>query len=265
MSFIQEFDIDTTGIDGRRLDSTLASDFENLLFQYYGPETRIESAKRMRSKKNVTLDLIIDVGKDTLSHVVAKLFIEDGYLIERRVLAESTHNDLAVPRILATVPNVILMEYISGIPLIERIHETYSMEEIDKLASWYHRFHDIHNLIKGDARLRNFIMKDNSTLYGVDFEEARPGEWIIDIGGAAASLLDTDPIFDIRKQKLAWRLLDQYLLLIGTNRTKNQETEFIQSVANALQQTAIWRNDKELQRLSQQVRTDGIPNNKTCS
>ncbi len=259
MNILQEFDIVIAGIDGRRLEPTVVSSFEELLLEYYGPKMKIKSATRIQSKKNVTLDLIVDVGEDTFSHVVAKLFIQDGYAIEQRILEESIANGLTVPRILTTVPRIILMEYIPGPPLIERIHETYSTEDIDKLASWYHRFHSIHNLIKGDSRLRNFIVKDNSTIYGVDFEEVQSGEWIVDIGGAAASLLDTNPIFDIRKRKLAWRLFEKYLLLSGFNRTKKQETAFIQSVAKALQQTAIWRNDDELKRLSHQIRTNGIP------
>ena len=259
MNILQEFDIAIAGIDGRRLKPTVVSNLEKLLLQYYGPEMKIQSAQRMRSKKNVTLDLIVDMGKNTFSHVVAKLFIQNEYAIEQRILEESIENGLTVPRILATIPEIILMEYIPGPPLIERIHETYSTEDIDKLASWYHRFHSIHNLIKGDPRLRNFIVKDNSTIYGVDFEEVRPGEWIVDIGGAAASLLDTDPIFDERKRKLAWRLFGQYLFLSGVNRTREQETQFIQSVANALQQTAIWRSSEKLQQLSEQVRAYGIP------
>ena len=259
MNILQEFDIPFVGVDGRRLEPTVVSRFEELLIRYYGPEAKIGSAKRMRSKKNVTLDLILDLDEAGPSHIVAKLFIEDGYAIERRTLEESIKNDLTVPRILATAPQVILMEFISGPALIERIHETYNPEYIDKLATWYHRFHRVHNLIKGDPRLRNFIVKDTSILYGVDFEEARPGEWIIDIGGAAASLLDTNPIFNTRKRKLAWRLFDQYLLLSGIDRTSEQENKFIQSVANALQQTAVWRSSEKLQQLSEQVRTYGIP------
>jgi hypothetical protein len=93
----------------------------------------------------------------------------------------------------------------------------------------------------------------------VDYEESRPDSWILDIGGTAASLLDTNPIFDVRKRKMCWDLLETYLDLIGEKRTSEIENEFNETVADTLRQTAIWRKNDKIMSISETIRENGIP------
>jgi tRNA A-37 threonylcarbamoyl transferase component Bud32 len=153
---------------------------------------------------------------------------------------------------------VILMDYITGEPLVDVLNRNFEPSIIDILAEWYYKYHNAHEMIKGDPRLRNFIL-NNGQIYGVDYEESRPDSWILDIAGTAASLLDTDPINDARKRKMCWTLLDTYLDLIDETRTPRIEDQFIETVADTLKQTAIWRESDEIMSISEDIRESGIP------
>jgi hypothetical protein len=82
---------------------------------------------------------------------------------------------------------------------------------------------------------------------------------MLDIGGTAASILDTNPIYDVRKRKMCWTLLDIYLGLTDEDRTPEIENQFIETVADTLKQTAIWRKNDEIMSISENVRESGIP------
>jgi hypothetical protein len=150
------------------------------------------------------------------------------------------------------------MTFIPGDLLVARINETFNPRLIKQLARWYHKYHDVNGMIKGDPRLRNFICASEG-VFGLDFEEARKGHWISDIGGVAASLLDTDPINDIRKRRLAWKLLEEYLSLVSESRSSETDRLFIQTVATTLKETYHWRSDERILSLSEQISNEGIP------
>jgi hypothetical protein len=82
---------------------------------------------------------------------------------------------------------------------------------------------------------------------------------MLDIAGISASLLDTDPIFDSRKKKLSWHLLDSYLSLLGQVRDTKTETEFTTVIADTLKQTSIWRKNTKILELSEVIRAKGLP------
>jgi thiamine kinase-like enzyme len=149
------------------------------------------------------------------------------------------------------------MEFISGEPFVDRINHTFEPHLIDKLAEWYYKYHQVHGQIKGDPRLRNFIIQ-NDQIFGVDFEESRKDHWMLDIAGVCASLLDTNPIDDIRKRRLAWRFLDKYLLYLGIPKDETIYSDFTSIVADTLEQTAKWRQDSRIMELSEKIRTEGI-------
>ena len=199
MDLLKNLSRNLVGIDNKPLDPTRIGILESLLKQTYGEQVQIGYYERLRSKKNVVL--LMNLRTEPVSHlapVIAKLYISDTFEKEKQVLEYSLHNGLIVPDIIAAERGVLLMYHLRGEPLVDVINKSFDPSLIDKLAKWYYQFHSLHHLIKGDPRLRNFILSDD-ILYGLDFEETSDGHWMSDIAGISASLLDTDPIYDERK------------------------------------------------------------------
>jgi tRNA A-37 threonylcarbamoyl transferase component Bud32 len=247
------------GVDGTTLNPDRITTLEQILSENYGPEASLLSMERLKSRKNIVVRLeIMNEEQTTPLEVVAKMFVVDKFDIELQILKSSWEKSLEVPEVFDAREGVILMDYISGEPLVDALNRTFEPSLIDMLAEWYYNYHSAHDMIKGDPRLRNFI-HHNGRIYGVDYEESRPDAWILDIGGSAASILDTDPIFDVRKQKMCWVLLETYLDLIGESKTSKIENEFNETVADTLKQTAIWRKNDKIMSISENVRENGIP------
>ncbi|MFW9794778.1 MAG: hypothetical protein ACFFEE_10775 [Candidatus Thorarchaeota archaeon] len=244
------------GIDGKTLHPERITTLQKILSEEYGEKVSLKSIERLKSKKNIVLHLKLHSEEQV--DVVAKMFVVDNFDIELRILKSSWEKSLAVPEVIKAEAGVILMNFISGNLLVDILNRTFRDEFVDMLAKWYYNYHSAHEMIKGDPRLRNFILH-NGLIYGVDFEEARPANWMLDIGGTAASLLDTNPIFDMRKRHLCWRFLEQYLTLKGQSRTDVIDQDFIKTVADTLKQTSVWRNDDTILALSENIRQNGIP------
>ncbi len=249
-----------TGIDGKSLPPQRIHTLEEILLDRYGEDVIIESIARLRSKKNSVVHLKMISQESREIDVVAKMFIEGKYENELSILSTSYTHGLSVPEVLDARDNVILMNFVPGEVIVDRINRTFDSELVEKLAEWYHKYHTLHRQVKADPRLRNFIYY-HERIYGVDFEESHPGHWMIDIGGICASLLDTNPIFDPRKRTLSWHLLDTYLTLIGQERDTTIESMFITTIADTLKQTSIWRKDAHLKELAERIRTEGLPEN----
>lgn len=248
-----------TGVDDTSLNPDRITTLEEILVEQYGPDVSLLSLERLKSRKNIVVHLTIKTNEQsTPLETVAKMFVVDKFDIELQILRSSWEKSLAVPEVIEARNGVIFMDYITGEPLVDVLNRTFEPSLIDMLAEWYYNYHTAHDMIKGDPRLRNFI-HHNGRVYGVDYEESRPDSWILDIGGTAASLLDTNPIFDVRKQKMCWTLLETYLDLIGEKRTSEIESEFNETVADTLKQTAIWRKSDEILSISEMIRETGIP------
>lgn len=248
-----------TGVDGTTLNPDRITTLEEILVEQYGPAISLLSLERLKSRKNIVVHLTIKTKEQSASlETVAKLFVVDKFDIELQILRSSWEKSLAVPEVIDARDGVIFMDYITGEPLVDILNRTFEPSLIDMLAEWYYNYHTAHDMIKGDPRLRNFI-HHNGRIYGVDYEESRPDKWVLDIGGTAASLLDTNPIFDVRKRKMCWTLLETYLDLIGGERTPEIENEFNVIVADTLKQTAIWRKNKRIMSISEDIRKNGIP------
>jgi len=250
---------DLTGVDGTKLDPSRLATLEDILKQAFGASTKATVVRRFESKKNVVLQLRIEgKRKAAQTNMVAKLFVTDRFEIELQLLNACHERGPDVPEVLAGKEGVILMSFISGELLVEAINRTFDSGLIDTLVAWYYEYHTLHKLTKGDPKLKNFIYNDG-VIFGIDFEESRPGDWMLDIGGIAASLLDTTPVFDKRKRILAWHLLEQYLRLRNETRNHDIDHTFLQTVSSALKETAHWRKDNSLLLLAESVSRFGIP------
>lgn len=247
------------GVDGITLDSNRIRTLNDLVIKYVGTQFSVVKKERLRSKKNAVFDLILsphETKKDI--RIIAKAFVTGNYEMELDILSKCLEGGINVPRVIGASDGVILMTYIYGEPFVDRINRTFELKHIEELARWYYDFHTLQPLLKGDPRLRNFVINEDG-LFGIDFEEAMSGHWIIDIGGIAASLLDTDPINDTRKRKMVWILFDKYLELKGIQRTNEIDQDFIEVISNTLKQTARWRNSEEISNLADLIQKEGIP------
>lgn len=248
-----------TGVDDASLNPDRIRTLEAILDEQYSPDASLLSIERLKSRKNIVIHLEIIGRENTIPlDVVAKMFVADRFDLELQILQSSWEKSLLVPEVVEARDGVILMDYIPGEPLVDVMNRTFDPSLIDLLAEWYYNYHRAHDMIKGDSRLRNFIY-NNGQIYGVDYEESRPESWILDIAGTAASLLGTDPINDLRKRKMCWALLDTYLDLINEKMTFDIKYEFIETMADTLKQTAIWRENDEIMSLSEKIRKNGIP------
>jgi tRNA A-37 threonylcarbamoyl transferase component Bud32 len=245
------------GIDGAPLLESRIATLEKMLDIFFPSPSSVLKILRLRSRKNVVLLLEVQVTPAKTSTLVAKIFVTDSFEKECAILKTSAREGLRVPEVLSSENGVILMEHVSGELLVDEINRTFSEDTIDELAEWYYNYHQIHNLTKGDPRLRNFILTPKG-LCGLDFEEAEEGDWMLDIAGVSASLLDTDPINDQRKVGLCNRLLNKYLQLEQVDRTPEIYSHFNDVLATTLEQTAKWRDSSEILELSQHIRTHGL-------
>lgn len=140
---------------------------------------------------------------------------------------EQGHSVLSLPIPLEkdTKNNVIIMTYISGENLCDIINnEQTSLSEKQRLmqllAGWFSAFHthfqhDERYAIRGDSILRNFLFTDR--IWGVDFEEARPGKPGEDIAQMCASILTTNPMFTEEKFSLCHQFISHYKQLHRCN------------------------------------------------
>ena len=248
---------DLQGLDGTPLPNIRLSTLERILSDIDSDMT-ISSVKRMRSRKNVVLELEVVSCEVMPRKYVAKLFVAESYDKELEILRNCLQRGLRVPHVVRAESGVCLMEYLEGELLVDRLNRTFEESLSGDIALWYYEFHRSQNIVKGDPRLRNFICTPNG-LFGVDFEEAGPGKWMADIAGISASILDTDPIFDPRKRILVWSVLDKYLALIGETKTKEIVALYIRTIADTLEQTSRWRDDPGIMDLSKRIRDTGIP------
>jgi len=159
--------------------------------------------------------------------------------------------------------NVLILSYIIGENLCDIVNrEDTSKSEKQRLmkllARWFYDFHKFFKkdevfFIHGDPTLRNFILTDK--MWGVDFEETRPGKTVEDISGVCASILTTDPMFTSEKFELCNVFIDSY-----TELAPGRITSINDEIAYALLQKIQWRPDEEevLRKYSKRIREKGL-------
>lgn len=170
--------------------------------------------------------------------------------LEHRVLRKTFREGPAVPQPLAFVDKkALLMEYIPGRNLCDLLNRRCLPEYADKLARWFSSFHRCFKrpggktLLRGDSNLRNFMIGKEGVLYGVDFEEAAPGDPVRDMGQICASILDTEPMFTPVKAALCRRLIHCYGSFTGR---ANLEQHLLHEIAAALRETSRRRPQQRI-------------------
>ena len=133
---------------------------------------------------------------------------------EFQSLVMARERNLDVPFPLYRSGDYMVLEYVAGERCDSLINHLFSAEAADKLGSWLARFHHEFSdgrsqSIMADAELTNFQLYDGR-LFGMDLEDACPGEPMDDLGQLIASILGSEPVFTPIKFDLCMRLLESY-------------------------------------------------------
>jgi tRNA A-37 threonylcarbamoyl transferase component Bud32 len=233
-----------------------------------------ELTKEVKKYKKAVIQQKLESKKNTVAYVtlkgktrVLKWFVP-GFnrqmKIEYNILKKGS-SKLNIPSAyeLDNDNNVIVMNYIIGDNLCDLVNsEESSINEKKRLmillAEWFNDFHNYFKtedqfIIRGDATLRNFIFTDR--IWGVDFEESRPGKTVEDIACMCSSILSTDPMFTKEKYELCKIFLESYMNL-APGRIVNINDE----ISYALLEKIQWRPDNEeiLRKHSQKIKENGL-------
>ena len=171
--------------------------------------------------------------------VVVKQFTDPGrFRMEKEIGELLQDTDLCIPRRLAVneQKQEIIYEYIASVTLVDLIETTeleWALEKIAQICAWMMKFYTIlqektgRQYILGDVHLRNFICDDRGGLvYGVDFEECRPGRIETDVARLYTFILHYEPAFTARKIKLSEYVQKTFLAALDLN-----EKFYLQEVA----------------------------------
>lgn len=236
-------------------------------------EMGLQLGIRLRSRKNK----VYVVSRDATT-LILKIYdpkFASNSKAEASVLTKAAEAGLAVPRLVDfREGQALVMEYIYGQNMCDLVNDDigFSMAEAAatrswsppsipfELAKWFVDFHTVTGVLRGDSILRNFIMagaqelpegpgldgqKDRAgRLFGVDFEEAHPGDPPIDIGEMVSSLLNTDPMFAPNKISFCEEFVHFYLELSG----RGDVCPVVRAAASSLR-TAASRRPRQRTRL----------------
>ena len=218
--------------------------------------------KKYYSKKN-TVAYVIFNNKQVIIKWFAPVFkknIENEFFILRN-LPSSVNTPNVIEK--DDDNNVLIMSHIFGKNLCDVINDesiliNTKQKLVMDLANWFYKFHNHFNVnnnfrTRGDSTLRNFILTDR--IWGVDFEEARPGRPVEDLACACASILTTNQMFTKEKFNLCKLLLEHYNEL-APGRITNANNE----IAYALLEKIQWRSvDEEiLRKYSKKIKESGL-------
>lgn len=180
-------------------------------------------------------------------NTVTKIFTDrKRFNTEKEIGDILQETELFVPKRLSvnTESLSIVYEYVEGIPVVDIIEsaDLQKMRDIiGKICGWLIKFYSImpdkknRQYILGDIHLRNFLYDEVADkIYGIDFEECRPGRIETDIARLYTFILHYDPEFTSKKKALAaclWETMSASMDLSYTYFRKEvqRETEELQA------------------------------------
>ncbi len=189
---------------------------------------------------------------------------------EYAVLSKAYKLGLRVPEPLELVGNTIVMTDLDGTVALDMLEQQSGHEEgisdkygemsLDELscelADWLASFHSAFEfkVRRGDTVLRNFI-NARGQVYGVDFEESRKGDTLLDLGEMCASILSIRPFFSSRNTGFATNVISRYSKAVHRDRS----ADLPEAIALGLEHYAKYRKDrKTLETLAQSFRNEGL-------
>lgn len=214
-----------------------------------GDSFNITGVQRLPSRRNEVYRIEGVIPPDTrLRRFVAKFFHTPGIAHETSILKQASQHHIAVPRIVGTTTNVLVMDYVDAPNLCDLITIYPAPHYAHLLAMWFAQYHNAFArtteqvLLKGDARIRNFLIAPDRVV-GVDFEDSQTGPYTQDLAVVCGSVLDTTPLFTRPKQALCSDFLKWYSNLRPVTNYKQLTSETTTNLIAILQATASRRGE----------------------
>lgn len=221
----------------------------NSLKAIFSEDYTILSFERLPSRRNEVYKITGSISPESApSALVVKFYKQPGIAHETSILQEAHQHNLHVPYIIGSTADVLALEYIDAPNLCDLITLNPDIIFGRMLASWLAKFHttfsreDNQVLVKGDARIRNFLVQQDH-LVGVDFEESHANFYHEDLAVTCASILDTTPLFSKEKFKLCKELLDQYGVIQQISNLSQLKSTVHNRMVQVLQATASRRGN----------------------
>ena len=183
---------------------------------------------RLRSKRNRVEKVPIPGEGQAWS--VVKDFGEnkEGFETELRTMQRLLGAGAVVAPILQVEEPVIVYRWLEGTPLADLLDqaeegsagEALLRQGLEALCTWLEKFYAVGKeagepWVLGDAHLRNFLLLEDGTVAGVDFECCRPGRPEGDIARLAVFTAAYDPAWTPAKVRLASFLLEECRKRLG--------------------------------------------------
>jgi tRNA A-37 threonylcarbamoyl transferase component Bud32 len=134
-----------------------------------------------------------------------KNYCQEGTFIEPWIMEELAAAGVKVPKLIWYNDHIMVTEFISGAVLADLmekddVRKTKTPLWTEQLARWLFRLHSVKKFeglyfSMPDLNLRNFIF-DGKDLFGLDFEELVFHQPERDLGGVAAFILSSNPMFE---------------------------------------------------------------------
>lgn len=186
-----------------------------------------------RSRRNHAALIRTDGGR-----VVKKTFADEAaFQNELHIYKLLQDTPLPCARLMGTERNSLLLSELPGQTLVDWLER---QEQADlplwpmweQLVDWLSAFHRYTGLVMTDVNLRNFLYDETTnTLYGLDFEECRPGSIVVPAASAAAYIRTYRPEHTPLKLELS-----QYVL---TRFAQNNALEVDTLILESAQQEAV--------------------------
>lgn len=154
---------------------------------------------KLRSKRNNVFRIVEDEG----IYILKKFENHENYIREKEVLSILKKAGINVPSIIKAEENYLYLEDLGEVNFLEWYEEQEKNNALDismvyNLCSWFKDFYSAvfefykKQFILYDVNFKNFIICDNK-VYGIDFEQVKPGHIEEDAGRLVAFGLTYNP------------------------------------------------------------------------
>lgn len=154
---------------------------------------------KLRSKRNNVFRIVEDEG----IYILKKFENHENYIREKEVLSILKKAGINVPSIIKAEENYLYLEDLGEVNFLEWYEEQEKNNALDismvyNLCSWFKDFYSAvfefykKQFILYDVNFKNFIICDNK-VYGIDFEQVKPGHIEEDAGRLSAFALTYNP------------------------------------------------------------------------
>ena len=187
---------------------------------------------KLRSKRNNVFRIVEDEG----TYILKKFENHENYIREKEVLSILKKAGVNVPSIIKAEENYLYLEDLGEVNFLEWYEEQEKNNALDismvyELCSWFKDFYSAvfefykKQFILYDVNFKNFIICDNK-VYGIDFEQVKPGHIEEDAGRLSAFALTYNP------SMTEWKMDFRNILINILSNELNIEKEKIISEEN---------------------------------